>query len=142
MHDGEVVWRTETRAHRQHPALVRGANLVLVDAGAGMVEAFKDRYDLVPRGVPMTAQQGGVLAAAHVVLTSEAAQEDLYAYLCMRLTHANLHSDIATIQDQQLAPTFRFHIPQYLSRRADDWKAALRRRRIDHQYKTGGMDHG
>lgn len=31
--------------------------------------------------------------------------------------------DIATIQDQQLAPTFRFHIPQYLSRRADDWKA-------------------
>jgi hypothetical protein len=32
---------------------------------------------------------------------------------------ANL--DIATIQDQELAPTFRFHIPQYLARRADDW---------------------
>jgi Asp-tRNA(Asn)/Glu-tRNA(Gln) amidotransferase A subunit family amidase len=31
--------------------------------------------------------------------------------------------DIATIQDQQLAPTFRFHIPQYLSRRAADWQA-------------------
>lgn len=30
--------------------------------------------------------------------------------------------DIATIQEQQLATTFRFHIPQYLSRRADDWK--------------------
>lgn len=26
---------------------------------------------------------------------------DLYAYLCMRLTHANLHSDIATIQECQ-----------------------------------------
>jgi amidase len=33
---------------------------------------------------------------------------------------ANL--DIATIQDQELATAFRFHIPQYLSRRAADWK--------------------
>jgi amidase len=32
---------------------------------------------------------------------------------------ANL--DIATIQQQQLANTFRFHIPQYLARRAADW---------------------
>ena len=31
--------------------------------------------------------------------------------------------DIATIQDQALAPTFRFHIHQYLMRRAADWKA-------------------
>jgi Asp-tRNA(Asn)/Glu-tRNA(Gln) amidotransferase A subunit family amidase len=31
--------------------------------------------------------------------------------------------DIATIQDQKLANTFRFHIPQYLKRRAADWKA-------------------
>ena len=32
--------------------------------------------------------------------------------------------DIATIQQQQLANTFRFHISQYLMRRAEDWKAA------------------
>jgi amidase len=31
--------------------------------------------------------------------------------------------DIATIQEQELAQTFRFHIPQYLTRRAEDWKA-------------------
>jgi amidase len=31
--------------------------------------------------------------------------------------------DIATIQDQELAMAFRFHVPQYLSRRAEDWKA-------------------
>ncbi|HZT89983.1 MAG TPA: amidase family protein, partial [Stellaceae bacterium] len=37
------------------------------------------------------------------------------------LAPANL--DIATIQQQELANTFRFHIPQYLSRRAADWKA-------------------
>ncbi len=35
---------------------------------------------------------------------------------------ANL--DIATIQKQVLAKTFRFHISQYLMRRAEDWKAA------------------
>jgi Asp-tRNA(Asn)/Glu-tRNA(Gln) amidotransferase A subunit family amidase len=34
---------------------------------------------------------------------------------------ANL--DIATIQEQKLANMFRFHIPQYLTRRAADWKA-------------------
>ena len=34
---------------------------------------------------------------------------------------ANL--DLATVQHQELAPTFRFHLSQYLSRRAADWKA-------------------
>ena len=34
---------------------------------------------------------------------------------------ANL--DIATIQNQELAMSFRFHIPQYLTRRAADWEA-------------------
>jgi amidase len=31
--------------------------------------------------------------------------------------------DVATIQEQELAPTFRFQVPQYLTRRAADWKA-------------------
>src|SRR5579863_724997 len=31
--------------------------------------------------------------------------------------------DIATVQDQELALSFRFHVPQYLSRRAADWAA-------------------
>ena len=31
--------------------------------------------------------------------------------------------DIATIQEQELAMAFRFHLPQYLTRRAEDWKA-------------------
>jgi Asp-tRNA(Asn)/Glu-tRNA(Gln) amidotransferase A subunit family amidase len=33
---------------------------------------------------------------------------------------ANL--DIATVQDQAMAMAFRFHIPQYLTRRASDWR--------------------
>jgi amidase len=32
--------------------------------------------------------------------------------------------DLGTIQQQELAPTFRFHISQYLMRRVADWKAA------------------
>jgi hypothetical protein len=31
--------------------------------------------------------------------------------------------DLATIQHQEMANAFRFHIPQYLTRRAADWKA-------------------
>jgi amidase len=31
--------------------------------------------------------------------------------------------DLATIQQQEMAMAFRFHIPQYLTRRAADWKA-------------------
>jgi len=31
--------------------------------------------------------------------------------------------DISTVQQQELAPTFRYHVSQYLSRRAADWKA-------------------
>ncbi|HYB40680.1 MAG TPA: amidase family protein [Candidatus Methylomirabilis sp.] len=34
---------------------------------------------------------------------------------------ANL--DIASVQEQELAPTFRFQVPQYLGRRAADWEA-------------------
>jgi hypothetical protein len=33
---------------------------------------------------------------------------------------ANL--DIGTIQEQELAPTFRFQVPQYLTRRAEEWR--------------------
>ena len=31
--------------------------------------------------------------------------------------------DVATVQEQEMAMTFRFHLTQYLSRRAEDWKA-------------------
>ena len=47
---------------------------------------------------------------------------------CVALAEGNItpprNLDIATIQQQQLANTFRFHISQYLMRRAEDWKAA------------------
>jgi Asp-tRNA(Asn)/Glu-tRNA(Gln) amidotransferase A subunit family amidase len=39
--------------------------------------------------------------------------------------------DIATVQEQELAMSFRFHIPQYLSRRAADWRARGYEERLD-----------
>jgi amidase len=46
---------------------------------------------------------------------------------CVALAEGRIASpknlDIATIQDQELAMSFRFHLPQYLSRRAADWAA-------------------
>jgi len=45
---------------------------------------------------------------------------------CVALAEARVappaNFDIATIQEQELAMAFRFHVPQYLSRRAADWK--------------------
>lgn len=47
---------------------------------------------------------------------------------CVALSEGRIEApanlDIGTIQPQQLANTFRFHISQYLMRRAEDWKAA------------------
>jgi hypothetical protein len=39
--------------------------------------------------------------------------------------------DLATIQQQELANTFRFHISQYLTRRAADWRAKGFRETLD-----------
>ena len=41
--------------------------------------------------------------------------------------------DLATIQQQEMAMAFRFHIPQYLRRRAADWQA-LRLQRNAHRF--------
>jgi hypothetical protein len=46
---------------------------------------------------------------------------------CLALSEGTIapprNLDIAAIQQQELAMAFRFHIPQYLSRRAADWQA-------------------
>jgi Asp-tRNA(Asn)/Glu-tRNA(Gln) amidotransferase A subunit family amidase len=47
---------------------------------------------------------------------------DYFVELSEGRIDAPLNLDIATIQDQELAPTFRFQVPQYLTRRAEDWK--------------------
>jgi hypothetical protein len=45
---------------------------------------------------------------------------------CVELAEGHIEPppnlDIAAVQEQELAMSFRFHIPQYLSRRAADWR--------------------
>jgi len=45
---------------------------------------------------------------------------------CVQLAEGRIdpptNLDLATVQQQELAMSFRFHIPQYLSRRAEDWR--------------------
>ena len=48
---------------------------------------------------------------------------DYYVSLAETRIAPPINLDIATIQEQELAMAFRFHIPQYLSRRAADWQA-------------------
>ena len=48
---------------------------------------------------------------------------DYFVALADERIAAPVNLNIATIQQQELAMTFRYHIPQYLSRRAADWKA-------------------
>jgi Asp-tRNA(Asn)/Glu-tRNA(Gln) amidotransferase A subunit family amidase len=54
---------------------------------------------------------------------------------CVALAEGQIEAprnlDIATIQDQELAMSFRLHIPQYLSRRAADWAARGFRETLD-----------
>jgi len=48
---------------------------------------------------------------------------DYYVELAEGRIEPPSNLDLATIQHQELANTFRFHISQYLMRRAQDWKA-------------------
>jgi hypothetical protein len=48
---------------------------------------------------------------------------DYYVELAEERIAPPANLDIATIQEQELAMAFRFHIPQYLTRRAADWQA-------------------
>jgi Asp-tRNA(Asn)/Glu-tRNA(Gln) amidotransferase A subunit family amidase len=47
---------------------------------------------------------------------------DYYVKLAEERIAPPVNLDIATIQEQELAMAFRFHIPQYLTRRAADWQ--------------------
>jgi Asp-tRNA(Asn)/Glu-tRNA(Gln) amidotransferase A subunit family amidase len=47
---------------------------------------------------------------------------DYFVALADERIASPVNLNIATVQQQELAMTFRYHIPQYLSRRAADWK--------------------
>ena len=62
-------------------------------------------------------------AAGKVFGTGEMQSIDYLVEMAEERIPSPSNLDIATIQQQELAMAFRFHIPQYLTRRSSDWRA-------------------
>ncbi len=86
-------------------------------------------FRLRPDGQPLFTEFAAAIVATEfmpgkIFGTGTMQPIDYFVALAEGKIEGPINLDIATIQQQELAPTFRYHISQYLMRRADDWKAA------------------
>ena len=84
-------------------------------------------FRLTPQGEPLFAEFAAAIVptefAPEKVFGSGRMQPiDYMVALAEGLIEPPANFDLATIQQQELANTFRFHISQYLTRRAADWR--------------------
>jgi Asp-tRNA(Asn)/Glu-tRNA(Gln) amidotransferase A subunit family amidase len=85
-------------------------------------------FRLTPAGEPLFPEFAAAIvptefAPGKVFGTGSMEPIDYCVALADGLVEPPANLDIATVQQQELAPTFRYHIKQYLTRRAADWKA-------------------
>jgi amidase len=85
-------------------------------------------FRLGPEGQPLFREFAAAVRPTEFVPgkvfgTGSMAPIDYYVELAEVRIVPPANLDIATIQEQELAMTFRFHVNQYLSRRAGDWRA-------------------
>jgi len=85
-------------------------------------------FRLGPDGTPLFKEFAAAIrptefAPGKVFGDGELAPIDYCVLLAEGRVEPPRNLDIATIQQQELAMSFRFHVPQYLSRRAADWAA-------------------
>jgi amidase len=85
-------------------------------------------FRLGPTGGPLFAEFAAAIVPtefmpAKVFGSGTMAPIDYMVGLAEGLIEPPKNFDLATIQQQELANTFRFHISQYLTRRAADWQA-------------------
>jgi amidase len=85
-------------------------------------------FRLTPAGEPVFPELAAAivpteLAPGRVFGTGSMQPIDYCVALADGLIDPPANLDMATVQQQELAPTFRYHIKQYLSRRAADWRA-------------------
>lgn len=85
-------------------------------------------FRLTPEGEPVFPEFAAAIvptefAPGKVFGTGTLQPIDYCAALADGVVEPPHNLDISTVQQQELAPTFRYHIKQYLSRRAADWKA-------------------
>jgi amidase len=85
-------------------------------------------FRLTPAGEPVFPEFAAAIvptefAPGRVFGTGSMQPIDYCVALADGLIDPPANLDVATVQQQELAPTFRYHIKQYLSRRAADWRA-------------------
>lgn len=85
-------------------------------------------YRLGPDGQPLFREFAAVIvptefAPGRFFGSGEMQPIDYFVELADGLIEPPVNLDLATIQQQELAMSFRFHIRQYLSRRSADWRA-------------------
>jgi Asp-tRNA(Asn)/Glu-tRNA(Gln) amidotransferase A subunit family amidase len=85
-------------------------------------------FRLTPAGEPIFPELAAAIvptefAPGRVFGTGTMQPIDYCVALADGLIDPPANLDVATVQQQELAPTFRYHIKQYLSRRAADWRA-------------------
>ena len=85
-------------------------------------------FRLTPAGEPVFPELAAAIvptefAPGRVFGTGTMQPIDYCVALADGLVDPPANLDVATVQQQELAPTFRYHIKQYLSRRAADWRA-------------------
>ncbi len=85
-------------------------------------------YRLGPDGQPLFQEFAEVIvptefAPGRFFGSGEMQPVDYFVELADGLIEPPVNLDLATIQQQELAMSFRFHIRQYLSRRSADWQA-------------------
>ena len=84
-------------------------------------------FRLTPEGQPVFPEFAAAIvptefAPGKVFGSGKMESIDYCVALADGLVEPPANLDISTVQQQELAPTFRYHIKQYLTRRAADWK--------------------
>ncbi len=93
-------------------------------------------FRLTPQGEPLFAEFAAAIAPTEfmpgkVFGSGKMQPIDYMVDLAEGSIEPPVNFDLATIQQQELANTFRFHISQYLTRRAADWRAKGFRETLD-----------
>jgi len=119
---GDPLWKPDRDFEPMNPDFRQGL--------ARLVPVFMPDllFRLGPGGTPLFAEFAAAIrptefAPGRVFGSGTMAPIDYCVELAEGRIAPPANLDIATIQQQELAMSFRFHIPQYLSRRAADWKA-------------------
>ena len=118
----DPLWRPEPEVEQMQPDFRR--------ALARLVPVFMPDllFRLRPDGAPLFEEFAAAIRPTEFMPGKVFGSGDLLPIdYCVLLAEGRIQPprnlDIATIQHQELAMSFRFHVPQYLSRRAADWQA-------------------